>query len=303
MGLLLCRVNVIALGAEPLGCYVAEHSTSPDVCHCRCKETAAMRDCCMLGWDSPHEPLNPTAFLSVIFVGNVDPYLVGKAHEVGTLIYRAHPAAHIGHGAASQLSRLYSYALPYVQPDDYLLSVDADAWPLANAFAPSGAPVDLLYPACADLAETPYFPIGYIGALARSWRSFMGEAASPEAGLVAAYASDPYLSKGHTGWNYDETLVTRRLKAWPSFRQARLTKRYGDPPVDRIDRAAWPSHFPEDGKLAGKIDAHLLRPAWTEENWPRLRPLLAARLSKASLTFADDYRATWLRNLPPGDKT
>lgn len=236
--------------------------------------------------------------VSVIFVGTVAPWIVEKAREVGTLVYEASPAPSIGHGAASQLIRLYSCALPYVKDEDYLLSVDADAWPLADVFRPSGAPVDILYPASADHAETPYFPIGYIGAAARSWRSFLGaEGKTPEACLLRAYETDPYLKKGHSGWNYDETLVTRHLKAWPDFRRARILKRHGDPLVDRIDRAAWPEDLPDGELPPGKIDAHLLRPAWTEENWPRLRPLLAARLSEASLRFADSYRAEWLRRL------
>jgi hypothetical protein len=227
--------------------------------------------------------------VSCLFVGPLDPWIEAKCREVGTRVYACSPV--IVGGAAAQLIRLFTYLAPGIEPDDYLLSVDADAWPLARAFEPSGAPIDLLYPACADHAETPYFPIGYIGAKAHAWCEFMGiGGASPEAGLEELYRTDPTLVAGHTGWNYDETLVTRKIKAWGGFRGARITKRPGDPPLDRIDRAGWVAH----PQAKGHIDAHLLRPGWTEENWPRLRPLLEQCLTGESLAWADAYRAEWL---------
>ncbi len=225
--------------------------------------------------------------VSCIFVGPVDPWLLERAREVGTRVYEAGPTC-CSAPIASQLIRLFTYTLPGVEAGDYLLSVDADAWPLARAFDPSGAPLDLLYPDGCERAETPYFPIGYIGATAGAWREFMGiEASTPEAALVELYRTDPLLVAGHTGWNYDETMVTRSLKAWARFPEARIKTRRGDPPIDRIDRAAWP----ERPTAGGAIDAHLIRPGWTEANWPRLRPLLAERLSAESMAWADRYHA------------
>ena len=64
----------------------------------------------------------------------------------------------------------------------------------------------------------------------------------------------------------------------------------GDLLNDRIDRIRWP----EKPSVVGMIDAHLVRPGYTDENWPRVRPLLAQTLSAKSLAWCDDYRAEWL---------
>ncbi len=231
--------------------------------------------------------------VSCIFVGPVDPWLLDRAREIGTRVHEVHGLTCCSTPTASQIIRLFSYALPDVEPGDYLMSVDADAWPLARAFEPSGAPLDLLYPDACDRAETPYFPIGYIGAKASAWREFMGiEAPTARGGLEDLFRTDPLLTRGHTGWNYDETMVTRKIKAW-GLQNVRAMRRRGDPPIDRIDRAAWPA-VPD---RRGKIDAHLIRPGWTPENWPRLRPLLAQCLSAESLAWADTYCAEWCKQV------
>ncbi len=226
--------------------------------------------------------------LSCIFVGPVNPWFVERSREAGALIYQCETPLCCSTATASQLIRLFSYAAPGIDPGDYLLSVDSDAWPLARAFDPSGKRLDLIHPDACDHAETPYFPIGYLGMSAADWRGAVGiDAPSPESGLAELFHTDPRLTTGHTGWNYDETLITRRVKAqpwWPG--EARILRRPGDPPVDRMDRSGWPANVVADGK----IDAHLLRPGWTDENWPRLRPLLAQRLTAEHLAWADAYR-------------
>lgn len=242
--------------------------------------------------------------VSCIFVGGAGEWLEARAKEVGAQVHVVMPPRACSPSAASQLIRLFSYLLPGTDPDDYLLNVDADAWPLANAFAPSGADLDLIYPDACDLAETPYFPIGYIGAKARVWHEVLADVAldaeNPVAAMESLFATDPALRAGHGGWNYDETLVTRKIKAWcRNDKTVRITRRQGDPPIDRVDRSAWPATPIADGFM----DAHLVRPGWTDENWPRLRPLLAQRLSAVHLAWADDYRAEWCHSLDTARRT
>jgi hypothetical protein len=66
------------------------------------------------------------------------------------------------------------------------------------------------------------------------------------------------------------------------------------PARDRIDRSAWPVRL----SLHGKIDAHLLRPGFTDDNWRRLLQLLQALVVKYGvdddvLQRAERYRATF----------
>lgn len=232
--------------------------------------------------------------VSCIFVGAVNPWLIEKSREVGVDVYTVPAEAFpCGSSTAGQLARLYSYLLPGVEPDDYLLSVDSDAWPLASApFQPSGALLDLTYPDVCDRMAFPTIPIGYIGAKAATWREFMKlEGPRPEDAVRELFATHPMLISGqHNGWNFDEYHVTTMIKAWHGYPgQTKIVRRSGEPCVDRVDRIAWPAN----PTRKGKIDAHLLRPGWTDENWPRLRPLLAECLTPEHLAWVEQYKLDW----------
>jgi len=238
----------------------------------------------------------------VIMLGAIPPLVVDRTFAIvppGDALMMTAPRC-CGLAAASQLVRLLAYLAPSVHPDDYLLIGDVDAWPLqAAAFAPPPDDLFLMYDTSTQLdrpgISTPAYPMGYIGAQARLWREFMRvDEATLGLGLERLFASDPILARSPEGLNCDESLITARIKAWPGHPgRCRMIPRDGFPIRGRIDRAAWPA----DPSAAGMIDAHLVRPGYSDENWPRVRPLLAQTLSPASLAWCDDYRAEWLARM------
>ena len=77
--------------------------------------------------------------------------------------------------------------------------------------------------------------------MTRLRRAIDAEAPSPEAAIARLFQEDPTLVGGHSGWNYDETLVTRKTKAWWAGKNVRIVNRYsGSAPAyrARCDQAA-----------------------------------------------------------------
>lgn len=185
-------------------------------------------------------------------------------------------------GSVAQLARLFAFALPGIGDDENLMTTDADAWPLqAAAFQPRDKAIYIL-----RAGGWWHFPMGYIGTSAKVWREVMAsQAQSVEEGLREI---DVTLQHQPPGWGHDESLVTRQIKAWPGFPDAvELVDRPNNCAGNRLDRVGWPAG-PID--LAGYIDAHLLRPAWTDDDWPRMRWVLARYLPPERLAWADRYR-------------
>src|SRR5512146_2251396 len=95
----------------------------------------------------------------VLMVGPVHPWILQKTVETGAEVVRVANVPGVSSAAMGQFCRLFAYLLPNVHPDDYLLTVDADAWPCQHqAFQPSGMEFDAMYPNWC----MPFFPIGYL---------------------------------------------------------------------------------------------------------------------------------------------
>ena len=182
--------------------------------------------------------------------------------------------------AVAQLARLCAYLLPGVAPDDDLQTVDVDAWPLqSEAFAPRARDLSVMRP-----GEWGLIPIGYIWGRAAAWRELMGLTATTiEAALLEIGGAAP-------GWGHDESVAPRQFGRFPADR-VEIIERPHNCRGTRLDRDGWPRHpIP----LTGYIDAHLLRPGWTDENWPRLRWVLERLLPPERMAWADAYRARYL---------
>ncbi len=198
---------------------------------------------------------------------------------------------HPGHRPATvaQVSRLF--ALQYgVQPDDYLLTSDIDMWPVGEWV---GGAIDetkllqLYYANAHDDEGRVHYPMCYIGACAAVWRVIMerGGAEHLDAALVLSAARPPSERYGDVVhrvgndnipldlWNFDETYFGECLAKWEGYPSrcqmiARDMERLGE---KRIDRSAW-----EDVRsLAEYADAHLPRPGFTANQWPRVRRLFS----------------------------
>jgi hypothetical protein len=171
--------------------------------------------------------------------------------------------------------------------DDYLVASDVDLWPVArDRFHPAQARrVFQVFNADAYGADGDRFPICYLGGRRAVWRELF----PLEGGLAAALGRVPWPADGD--WHFDERYATARLQAWPHFaaRGQRIPRPPG-PDHGRIDRSDWR----EPASLDGIVDAHLLRPGFTPESWPRLRALLARLVGADDLRDADAYQARYV---------
>lgn len=208
-------------------------------------------------------------------------------------IVRVEPPPQFGTAAAAQLVRLFAYTVPGIADDDWLLIGDMDAWPLqSDAFKPRGE-VYLMYAQHA----MPVYPMGYAATTAHRWYTLVGIGApNPSAALAEFNRVDPQFLAGRQAFNYDEHFLNGRIRAWDGHPdRCYLHSREGFPCRGRIDRAAWPDNVRAyvNGHSDPLIDAHLPRPGWTDETWPKIRPLLELCLTVAQLKWCDDYRAEW----------
>lgn len=201
--------------------------------------------------------------------------------------------------ALSQWSRLFAHRTPRLHPSTWIVTSDVDMWPLSGEFFNRRTDGVALWYANAYApvwSDAPKWPICYLGANANIWQEVMGgEGGVAEAtrGLLTAdIGPDPSRwtspSWSDVQWFGDEESFGRRLRAWPRFPVGVLPiDRAGQPPVDRVDRSA----FPAVATTAGFADAHLLRPGHSSENWPRIAPLVTDPDTRA---WAETYREKFL---------
>jgi hypothetical protein len=234
----------------------------------------------------------------ILTVGEVPGWIVERTVETGADVVSLRNVPGVGSGAMAQFCRLFAYNAPPVADDDYLMVVDSDAWPCQHdVFQPSGLDMDAIYPAGMPYSDPPMFPVGYVGMQASAWRSVIGyEAASIEESVARVLREHPMAHAraglGDPMHNFDELFLAERIMSAPGLFPERTRKvpREGGIPAGRIDRARWPSS-PDP---LGMIDAHLLRPGWTDENWPRLWPLFS-KLVPHMAAWAQSYRDEWVR--------
>lgn len=227
---------------------------------------------------------------TVLCVGDgIDPVILTRIEEAGGEVVKVPFCPGWNDGGIAQICRLYASACPRYA-DDYLMTTDIDAWPLvAEPFLPSGRDLDIY------MSPWDMLPMGYIGALASTWRTFMGiDLNSVGEALQYALATEPNL---RDAFNVDETLVTRRVLAWaypdgdgtltrlgadPRFKV--VVRAPADPPHDRIQFNHWPQPLPK-----GMTDAHLCS-RLDHPTWAQLRGLLVyGGLSPDALAWADRY--------------
>ena len=117
-------------------------------------------------------------------------------------------------------------------PDDYLISGDADQWPLARHFfiRPPGKDLVLVHAqhCCGNFAhkgkEYQMFPMGNIGATVSTWREIINDGRlelAKDAKSILSYYEDEYgavvrqpVKFASKEWYYDQHLVSIRIAQW-----------------------------------------------------------------------------------------
>lgn len=200
----------------------------------------------------------------------------------------------------AQVSRLFGWLAAGTQDDDLVVTSDIDMWPIGpwvlDVTVPTDAFTILGANAHMDTNGRPTrFPICYLAARAATWRDVIGDTPSIAAGVDRVLAVVPAEYGTHRGvplgeWCLDESYFFGRVWAGHLDRCRLVARDLAARGQMRLDRAAW--H--ENWRLADLADAHLPRPGYSDENWPRVRRLLARLVPDLYLRWADSYRKGWL---------
>jgi len=159
----------------------------------------------------------------------------------------------------TQLSRLYAYKNI---ESGYIMTSDVDMLPLSDYWK---FDISKITAWGRDLSDVHY-PICYVGAEKYLWNNIMCGGDMLSDLQTSKYASD----KWSEWWQIDQDILTEKLNKQNVTRIDRGIAPNTHYPLGRIDRGSWDKT--KDQSL--RIDAHLLRPGYTNENWIKIIHLI-----------------------------
>lgn len=203
--------------------------------------------------------------------------------------------------AVSQGARHHAAAMDF-DPEDMLVTTDADIWPLSrgwfNQHDPAKNSIGIHYANAHPGEEDSHFPTCYMSATVKVWREIMG--ITPNKDVSGEFDKSITRTgfretKGMDRWFHHQKHASKMIRQSRHYAGALRVDRQGQPPNDRIDRAKWPGY----PGILGMVDCHLLRPGYTKENYPRIRPIIEQCLGD-SLKWADKYAADYRAMMEEG---
>lgn len=193
-------------------------------------------------------------------------------------------------------SRQHAAALESLSPMDTLLIGDVDLLPIRKDFYSSERrrPVKILH---AGMYQDRYWPAYGPMMSVRDWRETMGIRLGDLRGsLMQSFADGKILDiiqaqklnyMDSRLWTFDEQYASEKIRAaWGPDDLCKVDS-FG---YERLCRNSWPKRV----YALNYIDAHCPRPGYTDENWPKIRELLA-QIAPGDLSWFDGY-ATAYRN-------
>jgi hypothetical protein len=102
------------------------------------------------------------------------------------------------------------------------------------------------------------------------------------------------IKQSSESWTTDQDIVTAKLKWFVWNEIDRPISPLTGYPVGRIDRSAWDKSL----RQTERIDSHLLRPGWTDENWTKIIALITECLDPTieDLHFLHTHRTQWIKS-------
>jgi hypothetical protein len=231
----------------------------------------------------------------VIMAGDKETLLRERKREIdwtrdaGARIFFTTIAPGFFSATTAQVGRLFAYLIPWIDENaDYLLTTDADMWPLSKDWFAKNKTSDKVTLFYSNAYNGNKFPLCYVSAYARIWKEVMLKSCEPrtfmQALMDALVEMPPRGADPLTEWCFDEQFFSAQIKKWPGFpSKVHMVERRGGPPVDRIDRSKWPGN-PDITRM---VDAHLVRPA--EKKYGQTRPILSQLMTPEALAWCDAY--------------
>lgn len=221
--------------------------------------------------------------------------ILRKLHELNAKIGWLPPFPGFEPWNIAQISRLYGGLLD-LDDKSYVITGDVDMWPLQSAWysLPSHSDKMKFW----NFAGCDGMFICYCCGTVATWREMMNLKKHTPLSTALYQQMTGGIGPGKSNWGYDEALLNHRRKEWTDRGgQIEVIKRPVDPvtslPIGRVDRAGWDHSASRCREANCFIDAHLVRPGWTHENWNRIFPLFSA-LAPEYAQWAADYWRTYI---------
>lgn len=212
-------------------------------------------------------------------------------------------------GMLSQTARIFVSNMDGYpgQDDDYIVTTDADLWPLRRQhFVPRiNHSLVLVHSDCCgwfNLQGEAFrmLPMSNIGASASVWREILntdhiiGKDSASILNYFADIFGDSLARKRATyasdAWSLDQMLITMKIDRWRKKQgPSDSTFKVSDKGFQRIDRASWHPRRIPPSSLDNYYDAHLIEKAYTVESWNRIRPLLHLMFNATSWQLRWSY--------------
>lgn len=200
----------------------------------------------------------------------------------------------------SQTSRIFTANLAAYpgRDQDYLITSDADLWPLKRShYVPRvNCSLVLVHSQCCGhfkhLNQSyRMLPMGNIGASAATWREINGAPADiKDQDAILNYLEKVFGSKvrddvgfASDEWYYDQKLVSIRISEWiHRGTNQNFVFEVSDDGLSRIDRASWHPENIHLSSLGSYFDAHLILDGYLPEKWSTIRPLIHLMYNETS---------------------
>lgn len=199
----------------------------------------------------------------------------------------------------TQCARLYAANLADF---NYLvMTSDADMLPLSNYWKPN--PIHFTSYG-RDLSDR-HFPICYLAGSTKSWQTLMRLSGNLQYDMRQdlQLREDVHSDKFEDWWQVDQTLVSERLNNVDNNIDVARIDRGISPhtgyPIGRVDRSCWDKSF-ERTRKDGRIDAHLFREGYKQENWDRTMLLIREQfpmINGENIEWMDEYREQYIKLL------
>lgn len=200
------------------------------------------------------------------------------------------PESRVREETLAQSSRLYAANYVGFQDDDLIITSDVDMMPLSDYWRGLSDDITCYGRNLSD----EHFPICYIMASSKKWKKIMNLSGFSDNDMLADIKEFPqsFSDEKSKAWVYDQDLVTARLNKCDVVRIDRPISPYTGYPVGRVDRSAWERSLEQ----SERIDAHLPRSGYTDENFAKVKALIKEcfLVEENEICWMDEYRKKYI---------
>lgn len=165
------------------------------------------------------------------------------------------------------------------EPGMLLMTSDIDMVPLSDYWNPKAGEITCY----GRNLSVEHQPICYVAMQAQTWEGIF-PLSEMQKDMIICYE----------GWTTDQKTLTSLLPK-DVINIPRTIASNSHLPIGRIDRYNWELTLQQ----IERIDAHLLRPGYTDENWPRIMALIeeCLNLTIDEIEWLNNYRQEFVKNL------